>query len=72
MIFCVTLFHKPLAKNSRRQAIIARYAPKSKNSENYLNYVLKYGTRNKSKTQVENSKTYIEFQDMLKNHNLLY
>ncbi len=72
LIFCVALFHKPLPKNSRRQAIITRYAPKSKNSENYINYVLKYGMRNKSKIEVEMSDAHKNFITMLKNNKLLY
>lgn len=72
VIFCVALFHKALPKDKKRQAILVRYAPKGLNSENYINYVLKYGMRNKSKKEVEMSDAYKNFITMLKNNNLLY
>ena len=74
-IFFSTFFHKPVASKGIRQAILSRYAPKSENSENYVNYVLKQSS-NKSRSGYlikDNSKIKIEkFINLLKNNNIFY
>ena len=74
MIFFTTLFHKPEISKGLRQAIISRYAPKSENSESYINYVLKQSS-NDERTGYkidENNKYKIEkFFDILKRASLL-
>lgn len=75
IIFCTTLFHKVVKSDFKRQAIVARYAPKSENSENYLNYVLKQSS-NKERIgydENESSKEKIKsFFKLLKKYNIYY
>ena len=75
LIFFVGLFHKPVSSQNfvPREAIITRYASKSNNSENYINYVLKNSSRvhysDKKFLSLNKSKTFIEF---LKKEKLYY
>ena len=75
LIFFVGLFHKPISPQNftSREAIITRYAPKSKNSENYINYVMKNSSRlhytDKEFLNLNRSKEFIEF---LKKEKLFY
>ena len=75
IIFYTTLFHKIVNSNTPRQAIMARYAPKSENSENYINYVLKNSSseeRNGYKINEKNSNKINFFFDILKKEKIFY
>ncbi len=75
LIFFVGLFHKPVFSQNfaSREAIITRYAPKSNNLENYINYIMKNSSRvhysDKKFLTFNKSKTFIEF---LKKEELYY
>ena len=72
MIFFTTLFHMPELSKGLRQAIISRYAPKSENSENYVNYVLKKSSnelRNGYKIDDNNKHKIEKFFETLKKIN---
>lgn len=75
IIFCTTLFHKVVRSNFKRQAIVARYAPRSENSDNYLNYVLKKSSNkervgyHENETNREKIKTFFK---ILKKYNIFY
>ncbi len=75
IIFCTTLFHKVVGSNFKRQAIVARYAPRSENSDNYLNYVLKHSS-NKERIGYDENESNREkiksFFNLLKKHNIYY
>tara|TARA_B100001057_G_scaffold500140_2_gene613720 strand:- start:311 stop:1135 length:825 start_codon:yes stop_codon:yes gene_type:complete len=75
IVFFTTLFHKVEKSESTRQAIVARYAPKGDNSENYINYVLKNSSndqRNGYKINNENSEKIKNFFNILKNEKVFY
>ena len=75
LVFFVGLFHKPVApvNSGYRKAIITRYAPKGKNSENYINYILKNSSRlHYSDKKFLNYKNSDSFVDFLKKKNIFY
>lgn len=75
IIFYTTLFHKVVKSNTIRQAIVARYAPKSESSENYINYVLKNSSneeRNGYKINEKNSDKIQRFFNILKKKKIFY
>lgn len=75
LVFFVGLFHKPVApKNSGyRKALITRYAPRSINSENYINYILKNSSRTHySEKKFMNFNQSLPFINYLKNKKIFY
>lgn len=75
LVFFVGLFHKVVApKNSGyRKALITRYAPRSINSENYINYILKNSSRiHYSEKRFLNFNQSQSFINYLKNKNIFY